>query len=454
MNSGDKKSIDELFKSTLEEHVPFAYQDKYWNKAQTMISATRNKRKRPLFWWWFTPLFIIGALLTGMLWLGDNNQNLANFAGNSDLRSTEQQAIANSPTPMNNHKKLLTNDNATQKFQEGASSSNPTKAHNTPLNTKKHTQKAFNNTNINKNTNYIADRSIYNTYTTKRNKLKKRKSDALNNTQSNQFEINNTIVPTIETATNAPKFQKNIVDPSKLKPILADDNKVNLANAKADLDEVQKQDSTSNKQNNKPKNAKKQIPKTSYAITAGTQLHSRFGVNNQIKLGTFVELNLVKWVSPRVNIELHTGFSTRSGSIQTRTYSDSIFSFNYSTLQHQLQLIRLLQLNAGFGMRYTLNKKHAIALGVQAQQVIQTWNRTAILNGADNETTLKRGLYSGIKGLGMQTYLTYQYAINANFSIGARYQFGLTDLTNNAWYGNRFDRNNQFQLFGRLNLNK
>lgn len=74
----EKEPIDDFVKRKLEE-ADLSYEESYWLKAEALLEAEDKRRKRALFFWWFSALsFVLLIGIGGLIWHNQMNLNFKN----------------------------------------------------------------------------------------------------------------------------------------------------------------------------------------------------------------------------------------------------------------------------------------------------------------------------------------------------------------------------------------
>lgn len=179
--------------------------------------------------------------------------------------------------------------------------------------------------------------------------------------------------------------------------------------------------------------------------------HSPYKLDGKAALGIGYTLN------NRISTELDAHFFTVSGNASPyesviRQYGEG---FNETTYRYFTN--RLYQTGVSAYLKYRLLPNHMVGIGWGTDYLLTADNRieTGVASSYENPSTSstnEKGYVQGYRTLQHALLLNYEFALGRNKSVGAQYQWGLTDITKNEFFGNTKDKNSMLSFYFRFKL--
>jgi hypothetical protein len=167
-------------------------------------------------------------------------------------------------------------------------------------------------------------------------------------------------------------------------------------------------------------------------------------------------------IDPMAGLRLEYNFSKRlfvDGGLEyfgisnvRRPYSQTSIAYdlNYQRTITTVETHKLHYLSMPLHIGYRITRKHQITLGCGISYMItgvneifqykQTPTSNTLINHYDDS-----GFVAGFKDFPIHSEIGYSYKLGRNKSIRLAYQFGLTDISKNAYFNSTsFDRNSRF----------
>lgn len=150
-------------------------------------------------------------------------------------------------------------------------------------------------------------------------------------------------------------------------------------------------------------------------------------------------------------------FNTVSGVADPYVVEQVTYGQGYSSTTYRYYTDRFYETGAGVGAMVKLTANHSIGLGWSTRYLLTADNHieTGMASTYESlqETRVSaKGYVAGFAPVRHSLRLSYEYALGKNKSIGACYEYGLTDVTKNDYFGNEFDRNSMLSVYFRLKL--
>ncbi|MCC6600294.1 MAG: PorT family protein [Crocinitomicaceae bacterium] len=155
-----------------------------------------------------------------------------------------------------------------------------------------------------------------------------------------------------------------------------------------------------------------------------------------------------------------TGLEYFSISKVRSPYSQTSVSYdiNYKKTVTTVETHRLHYLSLPVRLYYRPGAKHQFQVGMGISYMITGTNEISeYLQTSSEDTLLNRyddnGFVSGFRDLSVHAEVGYSYRIIRKVWLGTSFQFGLTDITRNNYFGNdAFNRNSRLLLYLKMNF--
>lgn len=192
--------------------------------------------------------------------------------------------------------------------------------------------------------------------------------------------------------------------------------------------------------------------------TAGLRAWSDYGFNRSPYKadGNFSLGAAYRW-SPQWSSELGSNFCTITGTANPYTVVQRAYGEGFRETTYRYFTERLYELGAGITLKYHWTNRHLLGMGwktdylLTADNRIETGSSTSFENLGSTGVSAK-GYVQGFRSIQHALLFNYEYALGASKSIGVQYQFGLTDITKNNYFGTSMDRNSMLSVYFRIKL--
>ena len=417
------KKFDELLKNKLNQRE-FEWDEAYWESAQELIAAQEKGKKRRGFWIWILAGFLL--IGTGAAWyLGGERRE--ERGETTELSMVDgPQSIAGERTdsiqPPANNQKLLTN--TTNYNIQPPPASDKTSINN-------HTQPpTYNITNHNH----------------------------LRPSASNKTSINNHIQPPPHNTPNH-NYQR---------PSASNKNLQNsISQQLIALHQLKTLPFSTPQLESKPVYVSLQPskwPRHLISIQTGTNTARAIGPSAEQSKGLsslpYLSINYSYSLSPRISLFTGLGYQARGNLNLDSTYRSIDYTFGANTFETNIDPQSLHYLTVPIGLGIDLKGRHQLQLGLEFARLI---NINSIVSKTSynsferlsTETSRSWGYMQGYKKLDARALMAYRFYLGHGFHIGMEAQYGLRDITDNAFFRNdRFERNLQLRWVLRYDLGR
>ena len=139
--------------------------------------------------------------------------------------------------------------------------------------------------------------------------------------------------------------------------------------------------------------------------------------------------------------------------------NETIYGYraSYKTTEIMTKSLQYLAFTPEIGFKF--NKRHFFYTGLGLEFLMSGKNQLTVTSRIyDYPTTTSisqdKNYIAGFKKCNQSLFIGYNFSLNRNFSIGCKYNFGLTDISINSFFiDNNFDRNNRILFNLKFNLN-
>lgn len=197
-------------------------------------------------------------------------------------------------------------------------------------------------------------------------------------------------------------------------------------------------------------------------LDLGTSIFNGYGSSNRSALNPSLGLVVERNLNPTWSVFGGVKFFSITNITGALNTTDSLYrddTIVTDTLIH-MNTLHLVSVPVGLAMRFGNGHQLTWDAGVsfisqvnQTQQVIsEDWH---VLNDAELPGLKPvKGYLDGHRNFAFYMGIGYNYQLNSRLALGGRFQYGLTDITNNhyQWVKKRDDRNSKTELFVRMNL--
>jgi hypothetical protein len=146
-------------------------------------------------------------------------------------------------------------------------------------------------------------------------------------------------------------------------------------------------------------------------------------------------------------------YAPRNGVNAVKYYDkELVYGFGSVTKQTVRESSKLVYLELPIMINYNLGN-HNFMFGPSVSYLVTGKHEfTTMYESQTNETTMesssKWGYIDGFEDFDVAVVAGYEYGVKPNLNIGLRVNYGLTDITNNQYFGtDSFDNNVQFRLY-------
>ena len=145
-------------------------------------------------------------------------------------------------------------------------------------------------------------------------------------------------------------------------------------------------------------------------------------------------------IRPELTLNINALYSDRTGINQTKEVHDTIYHFGMATRSHYITPTRLHYVETPIYISWQMDRNHSLSIGASPAVLIGQNNRLDLVSqdsfdNRDYQTETHTGRSEGILNYDVSVMMGYTYRVNEYWSVGVRGQYGLFDVTNNAYYG-------------------
>jgi len=179
--------------------------------------------------------------------------------------------------------------------------------------------------------------------------------------------------------------------------------------------------------------------------------HSPYKLDGTAALGVGYKVN--NQVSAEVNAHIYSVSGNASPYVAIQRQYGA--GFNETTYRYYTN--RLYQTGLAALFKYNISRRHSMSAGWCADYLLTADNRIESGTASSYEnpissSTNEKGYVQGYRTLQHALLLNYEFVLGRNKSVGAQYQWGLTDITKNEFFGNASDKNSMLSFYFRLKL--
>jgi hypothetical protein len=194
-------------------------------------------------------------------------------------------------------------------------------------------------------------------------------------------------------------------------------------------------------------------------VLMGTSLLTDYGsrkddvVFNPI-VGVAADYNMTRKFSFNTNVHY---FSIK-GTDRPFSSQSTTLDFVRKTTITSVATNKLHYVSLPVNMAYRLGQRTQVSAGVGVSILAQSENVVSVTEEVNGQTTLQEefrqdGYVSGFNSVNTYVNLGLNYYISGNTTWGLTYQYGLSDVTRNDFYGNDgMDRNSRLSAYVRFNV--
>jgi|GEM_PF-2049407 hypothetical protein len=204
-----------------------------------------------------------------------------------------------------------------------------------------------------------------------------------------------------------------------------------------------------------------QLSKWLAYVSVGFSPIAGFGSNNnQWKPDPMVHAGVSYKIHHGLSVNLSGRYFHISGLSHPYIVESTLFGQGFKTNAETYYTDRLHYAGICAGISKMWHNRHAITLGYNADYLITGANHIVVSERTTFENNIlgsrkAKGFVEGFHGLNHSIKLSYEYWLGSNKSIGLNFQYGLTDITKDSYFGEGIvDRNSLLSLYFRMNLTK
>lgn len=193
-------------------------------------------------------------------------------------------------------------------------------------------------------------------------------------------------------------------------------------------------------------------------VSLGLNPFTRYGLNySQLHLnpaiGAGIQYNVCRGSRLSAGIEYYSITDlSHPFAINNSEYGQGSIKTQTTIFTHTLHY-------AGIHLQHItpLGKRHAVLLGYRGSYLINGQNEISTSSTQNSEalagsTSKATGYIAGFRNFNHALSLGYEYKVGANKNLGINYSYGLSDITRDAYFGSRFDRNSMIGVYLKMNI--
>ena len=195
--------------------------------------------------------------------------------------------------------------------------------------------------------------------------------------------------------------------------------------------------------------------KSSYfGLSFGVRVYDEFDTRGSAgkRLSPTVGLRYSYMFHPKLSLNVSGMYTYRRSTGSGHNFSGTSYSFGAH--QHQLSMVssEVHQIDFPIYLRYQVARGHFLYGGAYVDVVLASKNTTqsattAPYSSERHSEGTEWGHMPGMRETDYGLVLGYDYRINENWQIGARFQYGFTDWSDDQVFGNQiYDRNQEIKI--------
>tara|TARA_R110002050_G_scaffold290260_1_gene443785 strand:- start:116064 stop:117395 length:1332 start_codon:yes stop_codon:yes gene_type:complete len=196
------------------------------------------------------------------------------------------------------------------------------------------------------------------------------------------------------------------------------------------------------------------VEKNTLGFIGGINLNRSLTDPSSNKLGgsEFFGLTYHHFLNGGLSLKIDLLYNSRNVLDSHKEYAKKIYGFGSKSEQTVVESQRLVYLELPAMVNYGIGN-HNIMLGGSFSYLATglhkvTTTYTSQLEGVSYEESMQWGYTNGYKAYDFSVAAGYEYNVSQRLDLGMRLNYGLLDVTNNAYFGNdSFDNNVQLRFY-------
>ena len=196
------------------------------------------------------------------------------------------------------------------------------------------------------------------------------------------------------------------------------------------------------------------VKKNTFGFIGGINLNKSLIENtgSGIAGSEFFGLTYQRYLKGGFSINANLLYSARNEVNTRKVYKAKVYDFGSKTEQTTVETQRLVYLELPVMMNYGFGN-HNVMAGASFSYLLSGLNKvttdyTSLTEGSSSEEKSEWGYTNGFKSYDIGVVAGYEYNVNPKLNVGLRLNYGLLDVTNNAYFGtDSFDNNVQMRVY-------
>ncbi len=165
----------------------------------------------------------------------------------------------------------------------------------------------------------------------------------------------------------------------------------------------------------------------------------------------FLGIEYQRFLNRGFSVKTNFLYSARNDVNSHKMYDKKVYDFGSSTEQTMVECQRMIYLELPILMNYGVGN-HNFMMGPSFSYLVSSLNKmTTHYESYTNVSTEESSFWghtNGFKSYDFSIVAGYEYSVKPKLNVGMRLNYGLIDLTDNAYFGDdSFDNNVQFRVY-------
>lgn len=202
------------------------------------------------------------------------------------------------------------------------------------------------------------------------------------------------------------------------------------------------------KQNKRPKAQQNEL-----GIIGGANINASIGDgSSSYKASEFFGLSYTRYIKGGLGIKANVLYSNRNNINTSKLQSIKTYGFGSNIETKTLYTNSLYYLDVPIMLNYGIGNGN-VMVGAQASYLVNGYHTLKTTNHSisgelSESETNEFGYLEGFNRFDVGLVLGYEHSVAPRWNVGARFNYGLIDVTNNAYFdSSSFDRNKQVRLY-------
>jgi hypothetical protein len=199
-------------------------------------------------------------------------------------------------------------------------------------------------------------------------------------------------------------------------------------------------------------NKRPKAQRNEFGFIGGANLNGDIAGGGSMKPSEFAGLTYTRFINGGLSLKANLLYSHNNNCNTSKIQSVKDYGFGSNIETTTLHTKSLFYVDMPIMLSYGIGNGNLMVGGqasylVNGYHTLHTTNESITGEFSESETQ-KFGYMEGFNRFDFALVFGYEHAIATRWNVGARFNYGLTDITKNAYFNNNsFDRNKQLRLY-------